>query len=114
MPISESITFKKPVIVPDQGGHIDYIDPEAAFFTTGSWEPCHILGMFYDSTMDWYEPSVKSIRKQLRLAYTMWKNEPEKLKAMGQKGFDKVTNGDYSYEKIGMTFVNIIKEVLGE
>ena len=33
--IAEALMHKKPVLVPNEGGHIDYIDPDSAFFVDG-------------------------------------------------------------------------------
>ena len=105
--IAEALMHERPVIVPDQGGHIDYINPEAAFFVDGHWTPS-FGDIMHTCDTSWYEPNIKSIREQLRKAYDMWKENPQSLKDMGKKGKDYILSNQYSYEDIGRRLNNVL------
>ena len=105
--IAEALMHERPVIVPNEGGHVDYISPEAAFFVEGHWTPS-FGDIMHTCDTSWYEPNIKSIREQLRKAYNMWKNDPESLKDMGKKGRDYIVSGQYSHEDIGKRLFNAL------
>ena len=73
----------------------------------------------YESDGDWFIPSVKSARKQLRKAYNLWKNDKNKLKNMGELGnkFIKESNkytplsvGRQMFESLEKTFLQEKRE----
>lgn len=105
--IAEALMHERPVVVPDQGGHTDYISPEAAFFVEGHWTPS-FGDLMHTCDTHWYEPNIKSLRHQLRKAYEMWKEDPQSLKDMGKKGKDYILSGQYSYEDIGKRLHNVL------
>tara|TARA_R110002110_G_scaffold343746_1_gene553754 strand:- start:2043 stop:4013 length:1971 start_codon:yes stop_codon:yes gene_type:complete len=107
--ISEAIMHEKPVIVPNYGGHTDYVDPDNNFLIEGHDHP-YIGDPTYDYDMNWYEPDIISIRKQFREAYNLWKEEAPALKEMGIKSKKHVTAGGFDLDTIGHSFMNIIKE----
>ena len=104
--IAEALMHERPVIVPDQGGHIDYINPEAAFFVEGHWTPS-FGDLMHTCDTNWYEPNIKSIREQLRKAYNMWKEDPQLLKDMGKKGKEYILSNQYSQKDIGERLYNV-------
>jgi glycosyltransferase involved in cell wall biosynthesis len=105
--IAEALMHERPVIVPDQGGHIDYINPEAAFFIEGHWTPS-AGDLMHTCDTHWYEPSIKSIREQLRKAYNIWKEDPQSLKDMGKKGKNHIASQQYSLADIGNRLHNVL------
>jgi glycosyltransferase involved in cell wall biosynthesis len=105
--IAEALMHEKPVVVPDQGGHIDYISPESAFFVQGHWTPSFGDLMHTSDTL-WYEPNINSIRQQLRKAYEIWKKDPKQLEDMGKKGKKYILSHNYDYESIGKRFHNAL------
>ena len=107
--ISEAIMHEKPVIVPNSGGHIDYVDPENSFLTDGHDHP-YVGDPTYDYDMNWYEPDILSIRKNLRKAYNLWKNDNDSLKEMGVRSKTHVTSNGFDLRTIGHSFMQIIKE----
>jgi len=110
LPIAEALLHKTPVLVPDQGGHIDYINPESAFFIDGHWSP-YIARPEYSCNMNWYEPHMLTIRKQLREAYEMWKAEDEfALEHMGEAGHEHIVNGEYDSLSIGTALAEIFEK----
>ena len=111
LPIAEAIMAKKPVVVPKEGGHIDYIDSENTFFVDGHWDTC-IYGMTpYGCDGEWFECSIKSGREQLRKAYNLWKDGRSNLITMGVKAYNHILNGEYSRYKVGSTFYNKLKSI---
>tara|TARA_Y100000592_G_scaffold45373_1_gene71966 strand:+ start:6212 stop:8224 length:2013 start_codon:yes stop_codon:yes gene_type:complete len=108
--IFEAILNELPVIVPDQGGHLDYIDPENKFMVSGMWDTCLVPNPVYSIDSEWYEPSVSSARKKLRLAYDMWKED--KLAAEGKKLKQTLLNNhNFDAKKIGK---DIVEHVFGD
>lgn len=105
--IAEALMHKKPVIVPDKGGHIDYINQDAAFFIEGSWVPSS-GDLMHTCDTHWYEPNIKSLRKQLRKSYNMWKQDPKSLEEMGEKGRDYILSQQYGHEDIGRRLYNVL------
>lgn len=104
--IAEAIMHNKPVVVPKEGGHIDYISPEAAFLIDGDWTPSFGDTMLTCDT-SWYEPNINSLRKQLRKAYDMWKENPKSLEDMGKKGKEYILSNQYSHKDIGERLYNV-------
>ena len=111
LPIAESLILGKPVVVPREGGHVDYIDPEAAFFVDGEWDSCTFDVIPYDCNMNWYECSIRSARKALREAYELWKNSPLKLQSKGLQGRNHILQNGYSSYDIGKKYFEILKSV---
>ena len=107
--ISEAIMHEKPVIVPDFGGHTDYLSKDTSFLFKGHFHP-YLGDPTYDYDMDWYEPDIKDLRLKLRQAYNMWKEDKNKLKQMGKAAKQFVTNSHYDLESIGRSFMEIVKE----
>ena len=104
LPIAEAIMAKKTVIVPKEGGHVDYIDSDNAFFVDGVWDTCTYGMTPYGCDGDWFECSIKSAREQLREAYATWKESRSSLINMGVKLHNHIVNGEYSRYKVGSAF----------
>jgi glycosyltransferase involved in cell wall biosynthesis len=70
LPIAEFINIaNKPVVVPDKGGHLDFIHPDN-YFVNCSSEPVRGLNSLYSEVeMNYYESSVSDLRKKMRLAF---------------------------------------------
>ncbi len=84
--IAESLANALPVIIPDKGGHIYFVNKENLFIES-KFSTC-----FNNATIDYssvdmkiIEPDLDDLRKQLRFAYDMWKKEPKKLQEIGFK-----------------------------
>jgi len=114
LPIAEALMHENPVVVPKEGGHIDYIDDEAAFYVDGNWDTCIFDVVPYDCESKWYETTIHSGREQLRKAYNMWKENPGKLKEMGKKGKESIINGKYDPYSVGETFFNALNKLSKE
>jgi glycosyltransferase involved in cell wall biosynthesis len=114
LPIAEALMHEKPVVVPSEGGHIDYINDEAAFFVDGNWDTC-IFNIFpYDSESKWYETSISSGREQLRKAYNLWKSNKEALEIKGKKGKKHILDNKYDPYSVGETFFNTLSTLKKE
>tara|TARA_A100001515_G_C4591694_1_gene216200 strand:- start:4461 stop:6515 length:2055 start_codon:yes stop_codon:yes gene_type:complete len=111
LPIAEAIMAKKPVIVPKEGGHVDYIRKDSAFFVDGYWDTCAYGMTPYGCDGDWYECSIKSGREQLRKAYNIWKQKTNHLSVMGVKACNHILDGEYSRYRVGSTFFNSLKDL---
>ena len=111
LPISEALMHENPVVVPREGGHIDYIDEKAGFFVDGVWDTCIFNVIPYDCESNWYETTIKSGREQLRKAYNLWKDDPNKLKEMGSKGKESILAGQYDPYSVGKTFFDALNRL---
>lgn len=116
--ISEAIVHEKPVMVPNFGGHIDYVDQENSFLFNGFDHP-YVGDPTYDYDMNWYEPDVIDLRKKLRQAYNLWKEDKNSLSQIGIeakkqiKGYDLVSIGHKFFDIINLetnTKFSCIKE----
>ena len=73
LPIAEAMMQGTPVVVPDQGGHMDFVqDSNLHYPITGTKEPYEgIPG--YDCEMSWYRADIWSVRRAMRDVYGLWK-----------------------------------------
>lgn len=109
LPIAEFITFKKPVCVPNKGGHLDFVDKNN-FFIESTFEPCEGLNNAFYSTlnMNYVECSISSIKQNLDKCYNTKKNQEENYKEIGDKSFMFLKNY-LSFEEIKNKFINILE-----
>ena len=109
IPSAEAALYGIPCIVPKAGGHTDFLDKENNFFFDCYPKPVENMPksfLFSSREMNFLEPDILSVRKQLRLAYNLWKRNPEKLDEMGEKS--KLFAGQFlNEEKIFDTFIKI-------
>ena len=109
--IAEAMAQGVPVLVPSEGGHMDFVDKESAFLADGMWDTCTFPVPPYESNGDWFITSIKSARKELRRAYNLWKNNPKQLKEMGEKSKLSVLSGTYSLETVGAQMYKSLVDV---
>ena len=109
LPIAEALMHENPVIVPKEGGHIDFIDDNSSFLVDGTWDTCIFDVIPYDCESKWFESSISSGREQLRKAYNLWKNDPKQLKKMGENGKSYILENKYDPYSVGETFFNAVK-----
>lgn len=85
LPIAEFLTFDKPVIVPNKGGHLDFCSKEN-FFIDSTFEPYeNCPNLFYSSDMNLIEVSLTSTMKKMREVYSLYKNDKECYNSKGRK-----------------------------
>ncbi len=82
--IAQAAASGLPCIVPELGGHIDFLDKESNFFIQSRYEPAYNMPFTFYSAKDMnlIEPSLGDTRKKMREAYNLWKNN--KLMDMGK------------------------------
>lgn len=85
MTIAQAALSGIPCIVPNLGGHTDYLDPKSTYWIDSKYAPVYdIKSNFYSSIeMNFIEPDVSNTRLQLRKSYNDWK--ANNLKAIGEK-----------------------------
>jgi len=108
LPIAEALMHENPVVVSKEGGHVDYISEDSAFFVDGNWDTCIFNIIPYDCKSKWFETSISDGSKQLRKAYEMWKSDPEKLQNMGKAGKKHILNSGYDAYSVGKTFFDAL------
>ena len=76
--IAEALVKGKRVVVPDQGGHLDYVH-ENNYFIKSRWESLRCAGWSYNysSEMKLVEPDFEDTRRQLRKAYEDFTNKKQ-------------------------------------
>lgn len=108
--IAEAASKGLPCIVPNKGGHIDFLDKDNNFLYESRYstvQDCHAI--HYSSTdMKYVESDFDDLRKNLRKAYEIWKKDQKQLHKMGEntKKFIDIYLDDVT---ITNTFLNIIK-----
>lgn len=91
MTIAQAAMSGLPCVIPDKGGHLDYLDKENNYFISSSWEPAYNMPFpaYSCKDMKLVEPSLSSTRQQLRNAYNDWKNNNLVKKAIEVKNYTK-------------------------
>jgi len=114
LPISEALVNEKPVIVPSEGGHLDFINPESAFFVDGQWDCCFLGIPPYETDGNYFECSVRKTREQMRHAYNLWKEDPGKLEEKGRQGYKYILENGYDTYNIGKKFFEVLDNLKHE
>lgn len=110
--IAEAASKGLPCIVPNKGGHIDFLDKESNFLYESKYSTvidCHAV--HYSSIdMKYIESDFEDLRYNLRKAYNIWKYEEDKFTKMSEntKKFIDLYLDDV---KITDNFINIVKEL---
>lgn len=75
--IAQAALSGVPCIVPDLGGHLDYLDKQSVYLIKSSFEPAYNMPFhaYSSKEMNLVEPSLGDTRKQLRKAYEDWKSD---------------------------------------
>lgn len=97
--IADAAIYGIPCIVPNKGGHIDFLHSEGNYFIDSYYRPLENMFFkhFSSKEMNFIETDILSLRKSLRLAYETWKNKPSELLKMGEK--NKIFAKEYLSEK---------------
>lgn len=110
--IAEAASKGLPCIVPNKGGHIDFLDKDNNFLYESRYstvQDCHAI--HYSSTnMKYVESDFDDLRISLRKAYEIWKKDQKQLHKMGEntKKFVDLYLDDVS---ITNTFLDIVKRL---
>ena len=83
--IADAALYGIPCIVPDIGGHLDFLELENSFLVKSFYKPLENMYFkhFSSKDMNFIETDILSLRKNLREAYNIWKNDQQKLLNMG-------------------------------
>lgn len=75
MTIAQAAMSGLPCIVPNLGGHLDYLDPDNNYFIDSRYDYVYNMpfNVYSAKDMKYIEPSLSSTREQLRKAYDDWK-----------------------------------------
>jgi glycosyltransferase involved in cell wall biosynthesis len=105
--IAQAALSGMPCIVPELGGHVDFLDKENTFFIESRYEPAINMpyGFYCGVEMNLVEPSLLDTRRQMRKAYNLWKDG--KLAEIGKRA-QKHTENILSESKI---FSSLMQEL---
>ncbi len=108
MTIAQAALSGIPCIVPDKGGHLDYLCKENNYFIESRYEPPYGLyfSAYSSKDMNIVEPSLSSTRKQLRNCYNDWLSGTLHSRSLKVKNFSKTSLEEI---KIFHKFMEIIK-----
>ena len=103
--INEAMLNELPVLVPSEGGHVDYIPQDNPFFVDGVWDTCVYENFAYEPNSNWFECSISDARVKLRKAYEMWKNNT--LKEVGKRNLEYLTDLEhFKYKNVGKSIID--------
>ena len=109
LPISEAMCLKKPVIVPGETGHMDFV-PRSNFLLEGHWDMVHTMpGYNYDSNV--YYTHLNSAVKQLKRAYKMYKEENDKFSSIGQNNYESCSQRQFTSIGVSDAFYRMLGNV---
>lgn len=111
--IAEAALHGMPLIVPDKGGHIDYLNTSNNFLFKTFLQPSFDMNsIFYSSLeMNHYEPLMSSVCEKMLEAYTTWKYNKDKLDKIS-KNNSLHTSSLLNDKQIFSKFINIIERNL--
>ena len=103
--IAEACMRGKPVIVSNYGGHMDFVDTTTSFLINGNLEP-YVAKSEYTCDMNWFEPSLSSVRHCLAGAYKRRQALPmmgvHAKKRMQSAGLDRYSVGQKLYGALSL------------
>tara|TARA_Y100000310_G_scaffold342618_1_gene446603 strand:+ start:1218 stop:3290 length:2073 start_codon:yes stop_codon:yes gene_type:complete len=103
--IAEACMRGKPVIVSNYGGHMDFINSATSFLVNGLLEP-YVAKPEYTCEMNWFEPSLSSVRSCLAGAYKRHKALPamgaNAKKHIESVGLDRYSIGQKLYSTLSL------------
>jgi len=96
LPLAEFLSLKKPVIVPNKGGHLDFCSKDN-FFIDSTFEPFeNCSSPLYSSDMNLVEVSLSSAMKKMREVYELYKKDKLSYNSIG------ANCGSYSEEYLSL------------
>jgi len=105
--IFESLLNELPVICPNSGGHIDFVNPESNYMVDGQYDLVVSNSPPYSNNSEWFNVSLKSLRDNLREAYADWKTG--KINDKGKISKDYIVkNNNFSLNKVGSDIISKI------
>ena len=107
--MGEAVISKRTAIVPSLGGHRDYFADDNPFLVDSYMKPCTMKGHIFSTLdMNLVETDYNDLRKKLRKAYEMWKEDPDLLATQAQANYDYATSEVINNKRIFDKFLNAI------
>ena len=109
IPTAEAALFGLPTIIPNIGGHLDFLEKSSNFYIDSFYQPVADMrngNLFSSAEMNFVEPKILSLREQLRKAYNLWKKDKNILIEMGDKN-KKYAEKYLNEEEIFNSFIKI-------
>jgi len=111
MPFAEACAAGMPIVAPNYGGQVDFLDESFARLTKYQLTPvAHMSFPYYIGTSNWSEPDLIDFRDSMRYFYETNKHDPI-LFASYRKKAKEMVQEKLSYEIIGEKFKKIIEGV---
>jgi glycosyltransferase involved in cell wall biosynthesis len=111
LPLSEAVKNGTPVLCPDEGGHVDYLDASGPYLINGHWDT--VFGPPpYDSDGKWYIPSVASVRDKMSESYNDWTLDNGRLQKSASDNLKVVNEGPFSLIEVGKSLCKTLIETL--
>lgn len=110
--IAEASSKGLPCIVPDKGGHIDFLDKENNFLYDSHYTTViNCRGLYSSKNMKYVESNIDDLRLKMRTAYNLWKSN--ELYDMGKKS--KLFIDNYLNDvNITKNFIDIMQRINNE
>lgn len=92
MPVLESIATKTPVIVTNQGGHMDFVKSNYKFLVKTNGLVYSSGDGFYDTKLGlkWLDVDYSHMSDLILDAYNMWADDKTKLESLGQDLYENI------------------------
>lgn len=117
--MAEAIQHKVPLIATRTSGHEEFISPTHPFIVQGTYEP-YMAKSEFTQDMNWFEPSVNSIRLNLRATYNLWKHNRKRVREWEDKDYlagyaerqlEYFENKDYTVKRVAKDLKKMLEEV---
>jgi hypothetical protein len=107
--IGEAMMNSLPVLVPNEGGHVDYIPQDNPFFVGGTWDTCVYDNFAYEPNSKWFEPSISETRVKMRQAYDLWKKG--ELEQFGVRNSEHIKSlENFTYHNVGRKIIDSVSQ----
>lgn len=108
---AEAMTHGNPVISTNRSGLADFLTNKNSLPVKSIETPVHNMEWMgpYHGGMNWYEPDIMDIRKQMRWAY----ENQEAARAIGQRG-KKTIEKSFNWDVISARIVSRLEEIMKE
>ena len=119
---AEAILNEVPLITTRTSGHAEFIWPYHPFLVDGMYEP-YMAKSEFTQNMNWFEPSINSIRLNLRSAYNLWskRGNPDPdwkhndyLAKCAKDQLEYFNKRNYTVERVANDLKEMLKEITNE
>ena len=111
IPFAEAMSFGNPVVGPNYGGNIDFMNETNSFLIETHEEPVHgmVWMPHYTGLMTWGNPDIMDLRKIMRYVF----ENKEEARKIGQKGKETIKD-ECNKEVIGRLMINRLNQIAKE